>query len=96
MLNPDRSPVPLPNEMTITTVDAGVDVSLTVPDVPPSSTASAGGSGGRKKYTAMGKAWLTDQRVCWSLSSFHVVWSSTDFKSPPYLACVVLFWQLNS
>ena len=63
MLNSNRSPIPLPNEMTITTVDAGVEVSLSVPDAPPSSSASAGGSGGCKQFKAMGKLWLTDQRV---------------------------------
>lgn len=63
MLNPNRSPIPLPNEMTITTIDGGVEVSLTVPDVPPSGPASAGGSGGSKKLTAIGNVWLTDKRV---------------------------------
>jgi hypothetical protein len=64
MLNPNRSPVPLQNEMTITTIDYGVDLTLTIPDVPPSSSSSGGGSGGARRLKTMGKIWLTDQRVC--------------------------------
>lgn len=64
MLNPDRSPVPLKNEMTITAIDSGVDLALTIPDAPPSNSSSAGGSGGVRKLKAIGKIWLTDQRVC--------------------------------
>ncbi|KAF8967424.1 hypothetical protein BDZ97DRAFT_1803277 [Flammula alnicola] len=63
MLNANRSPVPLPNEMTITTVDSGVDLSLTIPDATPSSSSTAGGSGGVKKLRSTGKVYLTDQRV---------------------------------
>lgn len=70
MLNPNRSPVPLPNEMTITTIDSGVDVTLTIPDAPPSGTVSAGGSGGAKKMKSWGKVYLTDQRVCYTLFLF--------------------------
>lgn len=62
MLNSNRSPVPLPNEMTITTVDA-VDLSLTIPDAPPTSSLNSGGSGGSKKLKSTGKVYLTDQRV---------------------------------
>ena len=64
MLNPNRSPVPLKNEMTVTTINTGVDLALTIPDVPPSSSSSAGGSGGTRRLKALGKIWLTDQRVC--------------------------------
>jgi hypothetical protein len=64
MLNPNRSPVPLRNEMTITTIDSGVDLTLTIPDVPPSSTSSNGGSGGIRRLKEVGKIYLTDQRVC--------------------------------
>ena len=62
MINPNRSPVPLPNEMTITTIDSG-DLALTIPDSPPSGPSAAGGSGGVKKLKAPGKVYLTDQRV---------------------------------
>ena len=64
MLNPNRSPVPLKNEMTVTTINTGVDLALTIPDVPPSSSSSGGGSGGARRLKALGKIWLTDQRVC--------------------------------
>jgi len=63
MLSPDGSPMPLPNEMTITQIDTGVDILLIVPDAPPTSSSTAGGSGGGKKLKAVGKIWLTDQRV---------------------------------
>lgn len=62
MINPNRSPVPLPNEMTITTIDSG-DLALTIPDSSPSGSSTAGGSGGVKKLKATGKVYLTDQRV---------------------------------
>jgi hypothetical protein len=63
MLNPNRIPVPLPQEMTVTTIDSGVEISLTIPDVPPTGASNAGGSGGIKKLKAYGKLYLTDQRV---------------------------------
>ena len=64
MLKHDRSPIPLPNEHTITSIETGADLSLTVPDVPPTTSSStAGGSGGAKKLKASGRIWLTDQRV---------------------------------
>ena len=64
MLKHDRSPIPLPNEQTITSIETGADLSLTIPDVPPTTSSStAGGSGGVKKLKAFGRIWLTDQRV---------------------------------
>lgn len=63
MLSPARAPIPLPNELTIKEVNSGVELSLVVPDAPPTGAASAGGSGGAKKMKDTGKLWLTDQRV---------------------------------
>jgi hypothetical protein len=63
MLNPDRIPVPLPHEITIMTVESGADVSLTIPDSPPTGSANSGGSGGERKLKGVGKLSLTDQRV---------------------------------
>ena len=63
MLSPARAPIPLPNELTIKEVNGGVELSLVVPDAPPTGGASAGGSGGAKKMKDTGKLWLTDQRV---------------------------------
>ena len=63
MLNPDGSPVPLPSERTISSINSGVELILNIPDTPPSSSASAGGSGGSKKLGDAGRLWLTDQRV---------------------------------
>ncbi|KAI0727262.1 hypothetical protein C8Q72DRAFT_876400 [Fomitopsis betulina] len=63
MLSPARAPIPLPNELTIKEVNSGVELSLVVPDAPPTRVASAGGSGGAKKMKDTGKLWLTDQRL---------------------------------
>lgn len=63
MLSPDRSPIPLPDELIIRTIDSGVELSLTVPDAPPSGSSASGGSGGTKKFKEIGRLWLTDQRV---------------------------------
>ncbi|KAF8638552.1 hypothetical protein AX17_002095 [Amanita inopinata Kibby_2008] len=94
MLSPDRSPIPLPNEMTITNVNSGVELSLTVPDVPPTgAAASSGGSGGAKKYKALGRIWLTDQRLVFtsppnnafdSLSVLLPSILSTRFEQPTF------------
>ncbi|KAJ6567360.1 hypothetical protein DFH09DRAFT_457802 [Mycena vulgaris] len=62
MLTPNRSPVPLPNEMTVTTIDGGVELVLRVPDAPPTQGAAAGGSGGSRTLKATGKIAVTDQR----------------------------------
>ncbi|KAH9927278.1 uncharacterized protein B0H18DRAFT_1003846 [Fomitopsis serialis] len=63
MLSPARAPIPLPNELTIKEVNGGVELSLTIPDAPPTGASSAGGSGGAKKMKDVGKLWLTDQRL---------------------------------
>ncbi|RDB20033.1 hypothetical protein Hypma_012980 [Hypsizygus marmoreus] len=78
MLNPNRSPVPLPNEMTINAVDAGVELSLTIPDAPPAAESTAGGSGGSRRLKALGKIWLTDQRP-----TFGANYLSFDVKPSP-------------
>jgi WW domain-binding protein 2 len=62
MLDAHRSPVPLPHELIIRTVSAA-DVSLTIPNAPPTAGSSSGGAGGEKIVTATGKIWLTDNRV---------------------------------
>ena len=63
MLSPARSPIPLPHELTIRTLDSGVELTVLIPDAPPSAAASAGGSGGSRKLRETGRMWLTDQRV---------------------------------
>jgi hypothetical protein len=68
MLNPNRIPVPLPHEMTVTTIDSGVEISLMIPDAPPTASSNAGGSGGIKRLKANGKLYLTDQRVRFTVS----------------------------
>ncbi|KAJ3535157.1 hypothetical protein NMY22_g6616 [Coprinellus aureogranulatus] len=94
MLNPNRTPVPLPGEMTISTVDQGVELQLTIPNTPPvGQSATAGGSGGCKKLKAVGRVWLTDQRFVFvsepksefdSLSvQLHAI-LSTGFHQPTF------------
>ena len=80
MLNPNRTPVPLPNEITIMAVDSGADVSLTIPDAPPTASANSGGSGGERKLKGIGKLFLTDQRVRFIIivgpdaGLIHILW----------------------
>ncbi|KAI0832807.1 hypothetical protein BC628DRAFT_1348388 [Trametes gibbosa] len=62
-LSPSRQPTPLAHELTIRTVDSGVDISLRVPDAPPTAGVTSGGSGGAKTLKATGRLWLTDQRL---------------------------------
>ncbi|KXN81733.1 UPF0664 stress-induced protein C29B12.11c [Leucoagaricus sp. SymC.cos] len=93
MLTSNRSPVPLPHEMTITTVDSGVELSLMIPDAPPSGIALAGGSGGVKRLKSLGMICLTDQRFIFasdaknSLDSLSVPLHailSTRFEQPAF------------
>jgi len=100
MLNPDRSLVPLKNEMTVTTIDSGVDLTLTIPNVPPSNSSSAGGSGGARRLKATGKIWLTDQRFIFasdtsaSFDSISVPLHSillTKFEQPTFGANYLTF-----
>jgi hypothetical protein len=63
MLSPDRTPVPLPGELTIMTIESGAEVSVIIPDIPPTGSSTSGGSGGGRKLNGMGKLFLTDQRV---------------------------------
>ncbi|KAF5322160.1 hypothetical protein D9619_000233 [Psilocybe cf. subviscida] len=93
MLDAKRNPVPLPNEMTITTIDSGVDLSLTIPNAPPSTTALAGGSGGSSKLKATGNVSLTDQRFIFTTNAgqsfdslsvpLHAI-LSTNFVQPTF------------
>jgi hypothetical protein len=45
------------------TVECGAEVSLIIPDVPPTGTSASGGSGGGRKLNGTGNLFLTDQRV---------------------------------
>ncbi len=62
MLDSQRSPIPLPHELIIRTVSAA-EVTVSVPNAPPTSSSTSGGSGGEKKLVGNGKIWLTDNRV---------------------------------
>ncbi|KAJ7163805.1 hypothetical protein C8R43DRAFT_988723 [Mycena crocata] len=88
---PNRTPVPLPNETTITSVDSGVEMLLRIPDAPPTPASTAGGSGGSKTLEATGKISVTDQRFIFTSSSDPVFESlsvplpsilSTKFEQP--------------
>ena len=48
------------------TLESGVEVSLAVPDTPPTGSSTSGGSGGARKLNGTGKLYLTDQRVGFS------------------------------
>ena len=64
MLKANRTPVPINDEIVIKHIETGVEVSLSIPDAPPtSSSASSGGSGGARKLKGQGNLWLTDHRV---------------------------------
>ncbi|KAF9000232.1 hypothetical protein BDQ17DRAFT_1391338 [Cyathus striatus] len=101
MLNPNRTPVPLPHEMTIITVDSGVELSLTIPNVPPTGrAATAGGSGGVEKLKAIGRVWLTDQRLIYTTDAGSAFDSlsvplhsilSTRFEQPTFGANYLSF-----
>jgi len=101
MLNPNRIPVPLPHEMTVTTVDSGVEISLMIPTTTTGSTSSAAGgsSGGIKRFKANGKLYLTDQRFIFISDSstfdslsvpLHAV-LSTRFEQPTFGANFLSF-----
>jgi hypothetical protein len=57
MLDTDRAPVPLPHEMTITSVESGAELALVIPGPP------GGTDGSSRKLKETGKIWVTDQRV---------------------------------
>jgi len=62
MMDEGRNPVPLPYEMIIKSME-GAELSLTIPEAPPSGSDTSGGSGGAKKPKSTGRMWLTDHRV---------------------------------
>ncbi|KAF9238793.1 hypothetical protein BU15DRAFT_75016 [Melanogaster broomeanus] len=61
----DGKPLLLQNESFLEEVD-NVKYNLAIPEVPPSGSSSAGGSGGLKRLEAVGKMYLTDQRIIWT------------------------------
>lgn len=73
MLSPERSPVPLPHELIIRTIDSpGAELTLTIPSSIGSSAPRSGSSSSsssstptsnEKKLTASGGLWLTDTRL---------------------------------
>ncbi|KAJ7067855.1 hypothetical protein C8F01DRAFT_1116003 [Mycena amicta] len=87
MLSPDnRTPVPLPHEMTITSVDSGVEVILHIPDAPPVSSASSGGSGGSRTLKAIGKASVTDMRFIFTSALPDAAFESLSVPLPSILS----------
>ena len=71
MLSPDRAPIPLPDELIIRTIETGVELTITIPNAPPTGPATSGGSGGVKKMKEPGRLFLTDQRVRPHLHLLH-------------------------
>jgi len=87
MLKPDRSPVPLPNEMTITTVTSGVDFTLTTPHGQSTSASSSGGPAAEgTRLKAMGRFWLTDQRLIFTSSTPNNAFDSLSVPLPSILS----------
>ncbi|KAI0065868.1 hypothetical protein BV25DRAFT_1868587 [Artomyces pyxidatus] len=86
MLSPDRTPVPLPRETTLLTIDSGAEVSLTIPDAPPSSSATSGGSGGSRKMKESGRLFLTDQRLIFTAGAPQSSSVAFDSLSIPLLS----------
>ncbi|KAI8982752.1 hypothetical protein BD414DRAFT_491015 [Trametes punicea] len=62
-LGASRQPTLQPHELTIRTIESGVELALQIPDAPPSGPSTSGGSGGSRKSKAVGSIWLTDHRV---------------------------------
>ncbi|KDQ64113.1 hypothetical protein JAAARDRAFT_27738 [Jaapia argillacea MUCL 33604] len=88
MLSPDRSPIPLPHEQTITTIDSGAELGITIPDAPPTASASAGGSGGSKKLREVGRIWVTDKRL--------IFVANIQSPKPPFESFSVLLPSIQS
>ncbi|KAF8687551.1 hypothetical protein AX14_003648 [Amanita brunnescens Koide BX004] len=86
MLKPDRSPMPLPNEMNIITVNSGVDITLIIPHGPSSSTSSSGvPAADAKRLKAIGRFWLTDQRLIFTSSTPNNTFDSLSVPLPSIL-----------
>ncbi|KAI0045113.1 hypothetical protein FA95DRAFT_1561455 [Auriscalpium vulgare] len=86
MLNPNRTPVPLPRELTILTIDSGAEVSIDIPNKPPEGSATAGGSGGAKKLKESGKVFLTDQRLIFTADGASAAFDSLSIPLHSILA----------
>ncbi|KAF7331664.1 hypothetical protein MKEN_00046100 [Mycena kentingensis (nom. inval.)] len=84
MLSPDRTPVPLPNELTITSVASGVECILRIPDAPPAADATSGGSGGSKTLKAVGRVEVTDMRFIFT-SATDATFESLSVPLPSIL-----------
>jgi len=86
MLGPDRTPVPLPHEMTIMTVDSGAEVTLIIPDAPHAGSAAAGGAGGAQRLKDVGRIWLTDKRLIFVGPPSNDAFSSLSIPLPSILS----------
>lgn len=88
MLDSSRNPVPLPNEMTVLTIENGAELMLTIPDAPAQQSSASGGSGGVRKLKETGRIQLTDQRVSLSklppvrLRAFKLTFLKLIFIAP--------------
>ncbi|KIO21999.1 hypothetical protein M407DRAFT_79657 [Tulasnella calospora MUT 4182] len=94
MLSEHRTPVPLPNEGTVSK-EPDVEITLKIPDAPPSRDATSGGSGGAgKTLKSTGTIWLSNQRVPTPgstdrIESLSIPWHlivSTKFEQPFFSA----------
>jgi len=69
MLTASNTLVPLPGEENIVDIETGAELTLFVPDTPPSASSTSGGSGGTKKLKETGGLWLTDKRLVFATPS---------------------------
>ncbi|KAI0320222.1 hypothetical protein OF83DRAFT_1081743 [Amylostereum chailletii] len=86
MLNSDRAPVSLPRESTVMSIDTGAEISIIIPDAPPSSSSTAGGSGGEKKLKGDGTVHLTDQRLIFVTGGPNNSFESLSIPLPSVLS----------
>ncbi|KAJ7666535.1 hypothetical protein B0H17DRAFT_1089597 [Mycena rosella] len=89
VMNENRSPVPLPNESTITTVDSGVELTLRVPESPPgwdlgNNATTAGGKAVTLKETGM--LTVTDQRFIFTSAAANPALDSLSVPLPAILS----------
>ncbi|KAH7887500.1 hypothetical protein F5I97DRAFT_1935616 [Phlebopus sp. FC_14] len=92
MLDAGRSPVPLQNEHTVLAIDSQVEYTLIIPDgAPPTSSPSAGESGGSRKLKEIGELILTNQRLI-----FIAALPSAKAKQPSFESITVLLERILS
>ncbi|THH07180.1 hypothetical protein EW145_g3567 [Phellinidium pouzarii] len=86
MLNQNRAPIPLPNEITIMTVDDGAEIIIAIPNVPSSQGGSSGASVETKRLKETGRIYLTDQRLIFVAPAPNAILDSLSIPLASILA----------